>query len=311
MKKKLLLIPITLLTTLLGACNPFKVLEPREASPIYIEQWLDNAKAPNENPNCGEFWILENNVQQNHHDDYELKVRDIIKKGVKNKNGNKVDSKAIARENLDFIGYKVYSAFGDLTACFIYVYEDGTITTQAYGGGWGAPKPQFYVYDVGKTITDEIISKTKERYYEINDTLNNIYETVREEATVDKFFANVEESTTPALIQYRETRKDERQNEFNYHDDDKSILNSLKELEYVPKEKGYSVDILPMITYGVTDEWTLQIFCGWDKANYDVAAIDYIYKGSYSSYYPSHFRFYYSIDATKASAIADTIRNNH
>ena len=161
MKKKLLLIPITLLTTLSGACNPFKALEPREASPIYIEQWLEATKAPNENPNCGEFWISENNVQQNHHYDYELKVRDIIKKGVKNKNGNKVDSKAIARENLDFIGYKVYSAFSDLTACFIYVYEDGTITTQAYGGGWGAPKPQFYVYDVGKTITDEIISKSE------------------------------------------------------------------------------------------------------------------------------------------------------
>ena len=66
-----------------------------------------------------------------------------------------------------------------------------------------------------------------------------------------------------------------------------------------------------MITYGVTDKWTLQIFCGWNDANYDVAAIDYIYEGNYSGYYQSHYIFYYSINATKASAIADTIRNNH
>ena len=311
MKKKTIIIPVILLSSLLGACNRLSLFKPDEVSPIGIQEWLDASKDPSENPNCGEFWIKENAEEKNRHSDYELKVRDIIKNNVPNNKGSQIDSKGLVRENVDFVGYQLRADLSRLDNCIIYVYDDGTVTTQAYGSGWGAPKPQFYVYDVGKTITDKIINEVKERYYEIDETLNNIYETVKEEATLDKFFTNVEESTTPALIKYHETRKDEKENSFNYHDDDRSVLNDLKELEYSPKDKDFTIDILPMITYGVTEKWTLQIFCGWDNANYDVAAIDYVYEGQYAGYYTTHYMFYYSINATKASALADKIRSTH
>ncbi len=311
MKKKVIIIPVILLSSLLGACHRLSLFEPKEVSPVSIQGWLSVSKNPSEDPNGSEFWIKDNDEEKTRYYDYELKVRDILEANIANHSGNEVKSNDIARSNLDFIGYQIRANYNHLDGCVIYVYEDGTITTQAYGSGWGAPKPQFYVYDVGKTVTDKIISEVKERYYEIDETLNNIYETVKEEATLDKFFTTVEESTTPALIKYRETRKDEEENTFNYHDDDRSVLKDLKELEYTPKEKEYKIDILPMITYGVTDNWTLQIFCGWNEANYDVAAIDYIYEGPYKGYYSTHYVFYYSINTAKASALVETIRSNH
>ena len=304
MKKKLLTIPIAFMCTLLGACNPGSWFEPKEVSPVYIDQWLENAEDPSTTPNPAEFYYVENGKSYPYMDDYGLKVRDIIKDRVtgspKSSNGN------IHKGDIDYVGYFIRSYVGRLTYCSIRVFDDGDIVTEAGGSGWGAPKDQYFVYSVGTSITSEIISKTKERYTELDNTFNEEYEKVREEASLDKFFKSIEEADTKAYVSY----EDEAHSVHNFHDDDGSILAELKELEYEAKDRKFSVPCLPMFKYYLTNDWILNIYWGAEGVDYDIASIDYVSKEQPSSYFTRHYFYYYSINQAKAKALITRISSN-
>ena len=56
-----------------------------------------------------------------------------------------------------FVYYHITAYLDNFDACIMYINADGTISTNAYAGGWGAPKEQHYIYDIGKDATKEII----------------------------------------------------------------------------------------------------------------------------------------------------------
>ena len=296
--------------TTLGACNPVK---PIEVESVYIDQWLEAVKDPSESPNPGQFYYLENGKEKETHEDYELKVRDTIKDGVKNTTSKKVDYKYTVKDGVDYVGYLVRNSVGRLTYCNIKIYDDGEIITGAGGSGWGSPKDQFFVYSVGTTITSEIISEVKARYAEITEQLKNDYEIVKEEASIENFFKAVEATDVPASIHYKETRVNKEPYETNdLADKDYAILNELKELDYQSKERDYSTGLLPMFQYFVPDKnWSLNIYCDDNDIKYDVAAIEYVSQGSLKSYYPSHYKFYYSINAAKAESLITRMINGN
>lgn len=297
---------MTLMCALLSACNPAGFFEPTDATPVYIEQWLESARDPSDTPNPAEFYYVEDGTSYPYMDDYDLKVRDIIKNGVSNTSGGQVKAEDIHKGDIDYVGYFIRSYIGRLNYCNIRVFDDGDIVTEAGGSGWGAPKTQYFVYSVGTTITSEIISKTKERYTELDNAFNEEYEKVKEEASIDKFFKSIEEAETKAYVSF----EDEQSNAHKFYDDDGSILAELKELEYEAKDRSFNMTYLPKFEYYLTDSWKLNIYWGGEGANYDIASIDYVCEEQPSSYYRRHYFFYYSINQAKAKALITRISNN-
>lgn len=305
MKKKLLILPITFIVTLLGACESFTVYKTKEESPIYINQWLESVKDPSTDPNPGEFYYVENGTSYTAIDDYELKVRDIIKNGVNNTPGGKIKAEEVHKGDMDYVGYFIRSYIDRFTYCNIRVFDDGDIVTEAGGSGWGAPSNQYYLYSVGTTVTSEIISKTKERYVELDNAFFERYETIREEASLDNFFKHCEEAESSPYV----TCKDENWSDRVFFDDDGSILAELEELEYQHKDMD-AIEISPIFRYYVNDDWKLNIYKGGNIANYDVASIEYKSNGAYASYYQPTYTFYYSINQGKAEALINRIMKN-
>ena len=64
-----------------------------------------------------------------------------------------------------------------------------------------------------------------------------------------------------------------------------------------------------MVSYYLTDEWMLNIYAGYEQANYNIASIRYLNKNpTFKSYYRTYYYFYYEINATKGRALAERIR---
>ena len=307
MKKKLLIIPVTIMCTLLGACSPSEVREERPA--INIDRWLEAAKDPSKDSNPGKFWYRDDKDIKPEFDDYDLKVRDIILGKVKNKKGAPTKKR---QSSINYVSYEITSYIDRYYRCSITIFDNGTIETYASAyGKLSAPKDQRFIYTLGESVTSEIISEVKERYAEIETTINNQYEVVKERASLDKFFASVEDSEMPALVSFSEMRQNKGQNEFTFHDDDCSILNELKELEYQEKEKGFTTGVLPMLKYGFNRDWLLNIYCTYEGDVY-TASISVTDDGPYQRYqgFIRYYEFFYSINQVKAEALITRISNN-
>ena len=304
MKKKLLFIPIiTLIVSVLSGCNWFK---PQEVDPIYLDSWLDSAKTPDKDPNAPEVWYQDEDEKTHSCYDFGLEIRDAIKSKVKNVSPSQV--KECKESTKTAIGYKIHTSFARFNSCLIYINEDGYVCNSNFGSGWGAPKSQHFLYDIGKAEALELITTIKTRVLEIETKLKEEKEASTAMANLDNFFKQIEDSNETPTIVYRETRPEHDFYEGTTYDENLALLSSFKDLEYEALD-DYSVDILPMIKYYISEDWRLQIYCGYGY-NYNIASISYKYQGQFKTYYPSYYLYYYSINAAKAEVIADTIRNS-
>ena len=304
MKKKLLFIPIiTLIVSVLSGCNWFK---PQEVDPIYIESWLNSAKTPDKDPNAPEVWYQDEDEKTHSCYDFGLEIRDAIKSKVKNVSPSQEKyNKELTKTT---IGYQIHTNFARFNSCLIYIYEDGYVCSNNYGGGWGAPKSQHFLYNIGEANALELIATIKARVLEIETKLKEEKAAATAMANLDNFFKQIEDSNETPTIIYRETRPEYELYEVTTYDENLALLSSFKDLEYEALD-NYSVDILPMIKYYISEDWRLQIYCGYGY-NYNIASITYKYQGQFKTYYPSYYQYYYSINAAKAEVIADTIRNS-
>ena len=75
MKKKLLLLPITLMSLFLAGCSK------KEVDPVYIEDWLSSAKSPKQDINGTLFSI---SSQSGYMYDFDLKIRDLLSSNINN-----------------------------------------------------------------------------------------------------------------------------------------------------------------------------------------------------------------------------------
>ena len=177
MNKKLLIIPITLLTTSLIACSP------REASPVYFDQWLAAAeqRTPENDPNAPTF-----NIRG---------VGSTYDYGVEATKGR--PAKIGAEQGLY---YSIHSYVNRFDVFYAYFYLNGTIVTTAYGSGWGAPKQQVFTYTVSADAITSLVSKATSRYNEIKNTQNAEAIFERERAAVSNFLVAMEESSEAPTV---------------------------------------------------------------------------------------------------------------
>ena len=157
MKKKLLLIPTTLL--LVSGLMGCQFRKQRTVQPYYLDYWLNEAsdrKEDDPNRPHGSIHNKDEQIEQGFSDS-SLKFRDKLKEILRpiELTPGEVD-KEVKDDNY-YVLYQIHAYLADFDSCLIYINEDGTISTNAYAGGWGAPKAQHYVYDIGKDATKEII----------------------------------------------------------------------------------------------------------------------------------------------------------
>lgn len=301
MKKRIIIIPIAIMSLLLGACGK------KDVAPVYAESWLTDVKDNDEDPNSPSFYLVneEGEIECSSHD-YGLVLRDRLLNALKNVEPKKISK--IDKNNRIGATYQVRKSINRLSYCTFNIFNSGKVETFAGGSGWGAPKEQFFSYEISASVAESLITGFANRYSEIEEILSSERAAAKENSTTDKFFENVEASEQGAYITYKETREDQESNTFTFQDDSRSFLDDFKDLEYVSLE-NYSISLVPMIRYYLTEDWQLEIFCGWGEANYDVAAIRYKdSKTAIKTYYPRYYSFYYSINATKGEALASKIR---
>ena len=301
MKKAFLLIPIAIMSCLLGACGK------KEAAPIYLNSWLIGLEGPESNPNGPSFYIPDDKGNfTNSSYDYDLKLRDeliSLTKGITPVKINKNTTNDVGAK------YKISRHYDRFNGCSINIRENGTIETFASGSGWGAPKEQMFSYQLTESVTKNLIEIFHNRYQEIIYIKQEEKKAAKEASTPEKLFEAIEQSETEAYISYRETRPvEETTNRFTIQDENQSYLNDFKDLEY-SELSNYSIDYESMVSYYLTDEWMLNIYAGYEQANYNIASIKYLNKNpTFKSYYQTYYYFYYEINATKGRALAERIR---
>ena len=303
MKKKLIITAIITLLFSLTSCSLFSLFEPQEADPVYMDSWLNMAESPEKDPNAPEFKIKGN--ENGFIYDFDLVIRDALASKTKGAVAKKMDKADIDDPD---VMYLTRNSLGRFDCFTIKLYEDGTINTTASGGGWSAPKSQYYQYTISAESASYIIETARNRYREIIEDTKKERQAIEGEEGLANFFKQIEESEEPATIDYRETRMNYDSYTFTVQDEGERVLGKLEELTFTPLE-NYSTNLLPMINYYVDEDWKIQIYCGLDNIYYDIASIQYKYNGEYKTYYPSYFMKYYAIDSQKGEEIADIIRS--
>lgn len=301
MKKTFLLIPIAIMSCLLGACRK------TEVAPVYLDSWLSYLPDPSEDPNAPTFSVRDEAGTKYYSSyDYGLAMSAEIKSVVKNVSPTKINK--ITNDDVGAV-YSLRKSINRLEQCSIYIHKNGTIETAATGSGWGAPKEQLFSYELTETVTNSLINVFKNRYSTIADTFAREKQEAKEASKPDNLFTAIEQSEAEAFITYKETRPEhETSNTFTIQDENRSYLDDFKDLEYIELD-NYSNDLLPMVRYYLNDEWTLNIYSGWNNINYNIASIKYLLKNpTYKTYYPTYYYFYYEINATKGKALAEKIR---
>ena len=316
MKKKLFLLPFVLfMTATVTGCDIFKVFrrEPEVVPDVYINDWLEAAKNPAETPNCAEFYF-KGEEENNWSYDYDLKVRDMIQK-IDFPAGEKIDGSLNDKteENVHYV--MRYTHVSKLEYCDITIFKDGVITTAAHGGGGKLSvgvKSQYFRYCIAPDYAAELVDNIIARYYEIKEGIAGERELAREASSFTNFFASIEETSYYPTINYQETREHYDLVNYTVVDNGRAILEQLKEIEFTPLADNYTIDLVPMIKYYIHEEWVLEMYCGWGKADCDVVCMRYRYdETNYQTYYHRNYCFYYSLDPVKGEAVADAVRAIH
>ena len=312
MKKKLFLLPlIALMVTTVTGCFDFLRYRSTEVAPVYIDEWLAAVKDPREDPNCGKFYY-KNEEETAVRYDYGLKVRNMMQ-AIDFGHGTKIKEE-IKDKTEPFIGYNFYANVGKLDYCRIKVFSDGIVTTSAFGAT-GKLSPticQLFEYSIDSSIAEAFVNSAIARYNEIKEGIAQERETAREESTLDKFIADIEQAENSPTALYTETRQGFDYIDYSVVDYDRTILNQLKELELTPMNDDYSIDLIPMIEYYIKSDWKFQLYSGWGKADYNLVSMSYRIKDSeYKAYYGNYYEFFFSIDKSKGEAIANSVRALH
>ena len=299
MKKKILLIPLALMGTMLTSCA-------QEVNPVYIDEWLSRVtKSPEEDPNAASFAVDGPGSEY----DFDFVVRDYIREatsGIAPEKGKNVTKKH------SLFSYTIRSGGNRLSWCLIEAFEEGVITTDARGSGWGAPKPQSYTYNVGYDKVMELVNKAGERCVEIKTTRAEYNASARSFYQVANFLETVDDprSLVTPTVKYKDIRSDgDLRSEFSFEDTDYSILKDLKDITFEEID-NYQIMDEPSITYYVSDNWSLEIYNEHEQISYSHACVRYnfqnLYKTHYGKYTNGHI--FYSLDSEKGVALADKIR---
>ncbi len=225
MKKKILLIPIMLISSTLAGCR-------YESSLIYIQEWVNHNGYMSYSPD----FTVRNGSDENAYgsEDYDDKISYLIKSNLDDLKVVGTNLPKDKKERTDvYLSYSISCHLREMDYCEINIYDNGFITSHAYSTegiifGLFHAKDQDICYRISEEKAKYIIEKATERYLEIKETQDKEYAELLELAKMENVFNRAEETAKDlTLYCYNVDR-------YPYYcvDKDRLMLNELKAVTY-------------------------------------------------------------------------------
>lgn len=254
MNKKLLLIPITLMSCFMGACT-------YDVKHVGINEILDYSL-----DSTGYFFIYGLGNDYDTYNDYEHAVANIIRNNIGEVGaGKKADGLSDVGNGRQMeYRFQTSTTHNRMYYFTIYIYEDGTMDTYAGGSSFSfvGPKDQYTTYKISEESATKIIDKTIERKEECDAIILADRARAKEYATFENFFNEFNKKEN-SRIYYREKEYAPRSQPHNLEhiieDKDGDILEDIMGLEYQDQEEYTYVSGTSTISLFIDTNWQLHI----------------------------------------------------
>ena len=292
MKKKILLLPITLLSSFLSACTYRTEFIPLEE--IYTIDREDNA---------GYYYY-----EDTEYCDYCCDMFNILKTYTSNAELiKKIDDSIPYRgNNIKSIYYRFYinDSFKKMDYFTITAYDTGDIEVRVSGADWPmSPENQNTLYKIDEKTTTDLFSAVASYVEDMEATLKEEEGAAEEASKIDNFFTAYSnlpnKKVTYAYIDYEPRESRQRVREIDIPDKDGDILESLVGLEYkIRKDNGgyIYVDSSNSIRVAVNDGWRMTL----DYMN-ATGFVYYEYVSKYNG--PSVYSYSFTVNSIKIETL--------
>ena len=304
MNKKLLLLPVILMSSFMSACGI-------RTERISLDEILDYAKESHSPYYCVSDKTDDFGFNYELYADYGFSIYDIIKTNLVGATlVGKVDGYT-GSYNSKSVEYRFDTPkqHKKMDYFTIYVYDDGTVNTYAGGSGWPfCPKDQYTEYQISKEAANKIIDDTRAVVEENEAIKEEKQNEAKEYATFENFFKEYAKKEN-ASIDYRlRTEYNGRYNQYykTYTIDDKDgdVLEDLMGLEYQFEEYRINIDSEQNIIVHANSDWFMIIDStsgnGYMQYAYEIPSpiggVDCITK-------------YFTVNRSKLNALNDKLLN--
>lgn len=286
MKTKILLVPLMMMSCLLGSCTP-------KGEFIEISEYANIV----DQEGAGYFEFNETTTR-----DYECGVQNIFKKYTSDLTATKAN--VFPNGQCDYVSLALNGDYKNYSYFTIYVYSEGILNTYCSG----SRKAQQTTYAIDEQVAKSLIKEVKDRYDEINNIVQESENAAIEEHNIDKFFEAVE-SLEKKSFEYSHRIYDDKgyvEHSYNYliNDNDGSLTSELKDVgyRYMPDHQSRRKDYC--IQYKINDGWYFELF----NTDYYTAMVHYSYS---NPFYETEVKMCYDInDRTKVDTLVEKIHNS-
>ena len=304
MNKKLLLLPVILMSSFMSACGI-------RTERISLDEILDYAKESHSPYYCVSDKTDDFGFNYELYADYGFSIYDIIKTNLVGATlVGKVDGYT-GSYNSKSVEYRFDTPkqHKKMDYFTIYVYDDGTVNTCASGTGWFFyPKDQYTEYQISKEAANKIINDTKAVVEENEAIKEEKQNEAKEYATFENFFKEYAKKEN-ASIEYR--LLDGYNDHFGHYfktytidDKDGDVLEDLMGLEYQFEEYRINIDSEQNIIVHANSDWFMIIDStsgnGYMQYAYEIPSpiggVDCITK-------------YFTVNRSKLNALNDKLLN--
>ena len=305
MKKKLLLIPIALMSCFIAGCE-------YETYVVPLWQWLEHNGKMYSEP--GFSVVHPEEEKSGGYRDYEEYVCAAIKSKVLDAEDVTKNTKNIVRTD-SYVSYSLNCHIRKMEHCSINIFENGYITTYAYAETdsmyyfFGRPKDQKLIYKIEEDKAKEIIEIATNRYLEIKEEIETYQAELTNAAQIGNVINTFEQSGETLNISY--THEDSASYSHDaFPDNNRELLAELKTIEYEEADDFFITGKVRIVkvSYCINSDLVIAIcnhILNEEKANYDLVCTRIRDKGKYPQ--STYLYFFYKIDPQKGKALIQKV----
>ena len=304
MKKKLLLLPIVLFSSFLGACE-------------YRTEFIPLKDIFNIDKNgCYGYYYYDNQEYTDLKDDVFNILKTYISDAeyVKSMNGSNDVKPYYNVKTIDY-RFNISGDYKKMNYFIINAYETGNIEVHVSGAGWPmSPQDQNSIYKISEESAAELFSTVGSYVEDMNTGMAEEKEAAKEASTIDKFLTAYS-SLENRKVTYSYSGHDSRikrpyVREIDIPDNDGEYLELLVDLEYKRYGDGVTYGFDEYIHVSSSDCIKVTANEGWWMTLDYKEATGYMYY-EYKSKYQGlgSYTYYFSVNQSKINALYEKIYN--
>ena len=304
MKKKLLLLPIVLFSSFLGACE-------------YRTEFIPLKDIFNIDKNgCYGYYYYDNQEYTDLKDDVFNILKTYISDAeyVKSMNGSNDVKPYYNVKTIDY-RFNISGDYKKMNYFIINAYETGNIEVHVSGAGWPmSPQDQNSIYKISEESAAELFSTVGSYVEDMNTGMAEEKEAAKEASTIDKFltaYSSLENRKVTYSYSGHDSRiKRPNVREIDIPDNDGEYLELLVDLEYKRYGDGVTYGFDEYIHVSSSDCIKVTANEGWWMTLDYKEATGYMYY-EYKSKYQGlgSYTYYFSVNQSKINALYEKIYN--